>query len=110
MRPRCRTTASTRAQSTRCSRVPPRGSCCLRPQIARRGSPTCWRQFEEGTMDRMERQELMDRFRVFNAKGGKFRVAITNTCNLDCFFCHNEGMSNPRRGEVAVGGGHLDKD
>ncbi len=40
-------------------------------------------------------------FRVFNEKGGKFRVAITNVCNLDCFFCHNEAMPNPRRAETA---------
>lgn len=38
------------------------------------------------------------RFRTFNELGGKFRVAITGLCNLDCFFCHNEGMRNPRRG------------
>ncbi len=36
-------------------------------------------------------------FRIFNERGGKFRVAVTNACNLDCFFCHNEGMANPRR-------------
>lgn len=39
-------------------------------------------------------------FRTFNDGGGKFRLAILNTCNLDCFFCHNEGMDNPRRGPV----------
>jgi molybdenum cofactor biosynthesis enzyme MoaA len=37
---------------------------------------------------------------MFSEKGGKFRVAIINRCNLDCFFCHNEAMANPRRGEV----------
>lgn len=37
-----------------------------------------------------------DRFRLFNRLGGKFRVAVINTCNLDCFFCHNEAMQNPR--------------
>jgi len=21
----------------------------------------------------------------------------SNRCNMDCFFCHNEGMANPRR-------------
>ena len=36
-------------------------------------------------------------FRVFNERGGKFRVAIVNVCNLNCFFCHNEAMVNPRR-------------
>jgi len=36
-------------------------------------------------------------FRRFNDQGGKFRVAVINACNLDCFFCHNEGMANPRR-------------
>ncbi len=41
---------------------------------------------------------LLDSFRTFNAGGGKFRLAILNACNLDCFFCHNEGMDNPRRG------------
>jgi molybdenum cofactor biosynthesis enzyme MoaA len=35
---------------------------------------------------------------LFNERGGKFRVAILNACNLDCFFCHNEAMENPRRG------------
>jgi cyclic pyranopterin phosphate synthase len=39
-----------------------------------------------------------DSFRRFNDLGGKFRLAIINRCNLDCFFCHNEGMVNPRRG------------
>lgn len=39
----------------------------------------------------------LDALRRFNEQGGKFRVAIVNTCNLDCFFCHNEGMANPRR-------------
>jgi cyclic pyranopterin phosphate synthase len=60
----------------------------------------------------MDRRVLLERFRTFNDKGGKFRVAITNTCNLDCFFCHNEGMKNPRRGEVAlpVGGRHVGQD
>jgi cyclic pyranopterin phosphate synthase len=37
-----------------------------------------------------------DSFQVFNSNGGKFRLAILNACNLDCFFCHNEGMDNPR--------------
>jgi molybdenum cofactor biosynthesis enzyme MoaA len=37
------------------------------------------------------------RFRTFVDAGGKFRVAIVNHCNLDCFFCHNEAMANPRR-------------
>lgn len=32
----------------------------------------------------------------FNQKGGKFRVAVVNRCNFNCFFCHNEGMENPR--------------
>lgn len=36
-------------------------------------------------------------FRRFNEEGGKFRVALLNLCNLDCFFCHNEAMDNPRR-------------
>lgn len=37
-------------------------------------------------------------FEIFNENGGKFRVAVVNVCNLDCFFCHNEAMPNPRRG------------
>jgi GTP 3',8-cyclase len=49
----------------------------------------------------MQREILLERFRVFNERGGKFRVAILNVCNLDCFFCHNEAMANPRRGGVA---------
>ncbi len=36
-------------------------------------------------------------FRRFDQLGGKFRVAVVNACNLDCFFCHNEAMPNPRR-------------
>lgn len=28
--------------------------------------------------------------------GAKFRVAVINKCNMNCFFCHNEGMKNPR--------------
>jgi pyruvate-formate lyase-activating enzyme len=38
--------------------------------------------------------------------GAKFRVAVVNKCNMNCFFCHNEyityfshqlrGMKNPR--------------
>ena len=34
-------------------------------------------------------------FRIFNEAGGKFRLAITERCNLDCFFCHNEGQKKP---------------
>lgn len=41
---------------------------------------------------------LVESFRTFNEGGGKFRLAIVNVCNLDCFFCHNEAMDNPRRG------------
>src|SRR4051794_39493647 len=44
-------------------------------------------------MDQLDPRESL---RVFNAHGGKFRLAIINACNLDCFFCHNEGMDNPR--------------
>lgn len=40
-------------------------------------------------------------FEIFNENGGKFRVSLLNVCNLDCFFCHNEAMPNPRRGEAA---------
>src|SRR5262245_44739943 len=47
---------------------------------------------------RMDRTTLLERFRLFNDRGGKFRVVILNACNLDCFFCHNEAMENPRRG------------
>ncbi|MCB1318398.1 MAG: radical SAM protein, partial [Leptospiraceae bacterium] len=36
-------------------------------------------------------------FREFNELGGKFRVAVTEQCNLNCFFCHNEGQVNPRQ-------------
>lgn len=39
----------------------------------------------------------LTRFERFQRLGGKFRVAIINRCNLDCFFCHNEAMPNPRR-------------
>ena len=37
------------------------------------------------------------RFELFNRMGGKFRVSILNVCNLNCFFCHNEAMENPRK-------------
>lgn len=48
----------------------------------------------------------LDRFATFNREGGKFRVALLNTCNLDCFFCHNEGMANPRpRRRLPIAGG-----
>jgi molybdenum cofactor biosynthesis enzyme MoaA len=40
-------------------------------------------------------------FKLFNQHGGKFRLAIINACNLDCFFCHNEAMDNPRRGDLS---------
>lgn len=38
----------------------------------------------------------MSSFKYFNQKGGKFRVTVVNRCNFNCFFCHNEGMDNPR--------------
>ena len=41
-------------------------------------------------------QKQLKSFAVFNKKGGKFRVAVLNACNMNCFFCHNEGMENPR--------------
>lgn len=36
-------------------------------------------------------------FSIFQKEDGKFRVSITELCNLNCFFCHNEGMKNPRQ-------------
>lgn len=51
--------------------------------------------------------QALRRFRRFVAEGGKFRVAIVNACNLDCFFCHNEAMPNPRRLGKAAGRGRL---
>jgi GTP 3',8-cyclase len=41
-----------------------------------------------------EKQHL-DAFHTFNEQGGKFRLAVTDACNLGCFFCHNEGQSKP---------------
>lgn len=41
-------------------------------------------------------QRQLQNFAIFNKKGGKFRVAVLNACNMNCFFCHNEGMDNPR--------------
>lgn len=29
-------------------------------------------------------------------------MAVTHLCNLDCFFCHNEGMAGPRRADRAA--------
>nr|CAG4707688.1 unnamed protein product [Naegleria fowleri] len=40
--------------------------------------------------------EWLNSFHLYNQLNAKFRVAITNTCNMNCFFCHNEGMKNPR--------------
>ncbi|KAG2393988.1 hypothetical protein C9374_003752 [Naegleria lovaniensis] len=40
--------------------------------------------------------EWLESFHTYNKLNAKFRVAITNTCNMNCFFCHNEGMKNPR--------------
>ena len=51
--------------------------------------------------------DALSRFRRFVAEGGKFRVAVVNACNLDCFFCHNEAMANPRRLGKAAGRGRL---
>jgi GTP 3',8-cyclase len=56
------------------------------------------------------RAELLEAFFIFNEKGGKFRVAIVNVCNLDCFFCHNEAMANPRRDEPGSKSRRLDTD
>ncbi len=47
-----------------------------------------------------DRHRRWERFRLFNEQGGKFRVGVVNACNLDCFFCHNEAMSNPRAAGV----------
>ena len=41
-------------------------------------------------------QEYLDSFEIYNKLNAKFRVAVVNTCNMNCFFCHNEGMENPR--------------
>jgi molybdenum cofactor biosynthesis enzyme MoaA len=35
-------------------------------------------------------------FEYFIKAKAKFRVAIINRCNMNCFFCHNEAMENPR--------------
>jgi cyclic pyranopterin phosphate synthase len=51
--------------------------------------------------------EARERFAWFGAHGGKLRVAITDACNLDCFFCHNEGMANPRRLPLVSSGRRL---
>jgi molybdenum cofactor biosynthesis enzyme MoaA len=42
-------------------------------------------------------KELLNSFDTYNKMGAKFRVAVVNKCNMNCFFCHNEGMDNPRR-------------
>jgi cyclic pyranopterin phosphate synthase len=42
-------------------------------------------------------KEHLESFKTFNAMNAKFRVAIVNKCNMNCFFCHNEGMENPRK-------------
>ncbi|MBL4845978.1 MAG: radical SAM protein [Planctomycetes bacterium] len=48
-------------------------------------------------------REAFARFQRFVDQGGKFRVGVINACNLDCFFCHNEAMPNPRRLGKAAG-------
>jgi len=35
-------------------------------------------------------------FEYFKNAKAKFRVSIINRCNMNCFFCHNEAMENPR--------------
>ncbi|MGE0707159.1 MAG: radical SAM protein [Planctomycetota bacterium] len=52
---------------------------------------------ERPTPERPTPERLRERFARFQREGGKFRVAVLNACNLDCFFCHNEAMPNPRR-------------
>jgi molybdenum cofactor biosynthesis enzyme MoaA len=48
-------------------------------------------------MNKIDQNSLkLESFKVFNNMGAKFRVAIINKCNMNCFFCHNEGMKNPR--------------
>jgi cyclic pyranopterin phosphate synthase len=39
---------------------------------------------------------MLQSFETYNKMGAKFRVAVVNKCNMNCFFCHNEGMENPR--------------
>ena len=41
-------------------------------------------------------KEHLKSFEIFNKMNAKFRVAVINKCNMNCFFCHNEGMKNPR--------------
>jgi len=42
-------------------------------------------------------KKQLNSFKIFNDAGAKFRVAVINKCNMNCFFCHNEGMKNPRK-------------
>ena len=44
----------------------------------------------------VDRSILRQSFDLFDKRGGKFQVAVVNRCNLNCSFCHNEGMKNPR--------------
>jgi len=41
-------------------------------------------------------KEHLESFELYNKMNAKFRVAVVNTCNMNCYFCHNEGMANPR--------------
>lgn len=34
---------------------------------------------------------------------GKIRLIVTAKCNLDCFYCHNEGQAKRRRGDRRCG-------
>ncbi len=35
---------------------------------------------------------MKDKFGFLNIPGGTIRLSITNRCNMDCFYCHNEGQ------------------
>jgi len=50
-----------------------------------------------GTFTQQFSNELLQSFQTYNKMGAKFRVAVVNKCNMNCFFCHNEGMDNPRK-------------
>jgi len=36
---------------------------------------------------------LITKFKHINLPSGTIRVSITNTCNMNCFYCHNEGQN-----------------
>jgi len=37
--------------------------------------------------------KFIHKYNYLNIPGGVIRLSLTNQCNMDCFYCHNEGQS-----------------